>query len=61
MKKLFVVAVAVIFYAVPSYAFEPNPGNRAYPIVGRDLVSGETISLEDYRGEWVLLEFWGYW
>ncbi|MCH7472166.1 TlpA family protein disulfide reductase [bacterium] len=42
-------------------AYSPEPGNRAYPLAGRDLVSGRQISLEDYRGKWVLLEFWASW
>lgn len=60
MRGLAVTFLAMMV-AGQALAFEPNPGTRAYPIAGRDLVSGETISLEDYRGKWVLLEFWASW
>ena len=45
----------------PARAYAPDPGTRAYPLEARDLVSGKTLSLEDYRGKWVLLEFWTSW
>lgn len=55
-----VVRAAVLLCLAPvlARAYTPDPGTRAYPLTGRDLVSGKTISLEDYRGKWVLLEFW---
>lgn len=62
MKRFaLLIMAALVVLATPTLAFDPEPGSRAYPVVGRDLVSGETISLEDYRGKWVLLEFWAYW
>jgi len=57
MRILF-TAIAILLFTTSAYAFDPEPGNRAAPIVGTDLVSGEVISLEEYHGKWVLLCFW---
>jgi len=61
MRTLLVCLAVTFLLARPALAFEPDPGNRAYPLVGRDLVSGKTIDLENYRGQWVLLSFWASW
>ncbi len=56
------LAVAIfLLLATPALAFDPAPGKRAYPLAGHDLLSGKSLSLEDYRGKWVLLEFWASW
>jgi hypothetical protein len=60
MRVLLAVALLLVLTA-PALAFSPAPGKRAYPIVGHDLVSGKTVSLEDYRDKWVLLDFWASW
>lgn len=60
MRYWIVIAMWLVLTA-PALAFAPAPGKRAYPLVGHDLVSGKTLSLEDYRGKWVLLEFWASW
>jgi hypothetical protein len=58
----FVVSIALLLLlTTPALAFDPAPGKRAYPLTGYDLVSGKTVSLEDCRGKWVLLEFWAEW
>ncbi|MBC8329692.1 MAG: hypothetical protein ISR76_06295 [Planctomycetes bacterium] len=36
---------------------EPFPGWKVTDARGVE----PTVALEDYRGKWVLLEFWGYW
>lgn len=63
MRALFtaIACVTVISISAHAYAFEPAPGVRAYPLSGTDMVSGRWVDLEDYRGKWVLLEFWGSW
>jgi len=62
MRTLLCMAfAAALLYAHPALAFEPDPGNRAYPLTGHDMLSGKQISLEDYRGQWVLLQFWASW
>ena len=63
MVKTVTITTGLLLLALslPALAFEPAPLNRAYPIVGPDLVSGQTVALEDYRGKWVFLEFWASW
>ncbi len=58
---ILLVVVLTLLVASQALAFEPASGKRAYPIAGRDLVSGDFIDLEDYRGKWVFLEFWASW
>jgi hypothetical protein len=59
--RLALMVGLLLLLTAPALAFDPAPGKRAYPIVGHDLVSGKTVSLEGYRGKWVLLEFWASW
>lgn len=62
MRRFVLVTLAAIaLLAAPAVAFDLDPMNRAYPMMGNDLVSGKTVDLEDYRGKWVLLEFWASW
>lgn len=42
-------------------AFASNVGDRARDIRGWDAVSQRTVSLADYSGKWVLVEFWATW
>ena len=53
--------LAILLIASQAFAFEPAPGNRAYPIAGIDMISGDYYDLEDYRGKWVFVEFWASW
>ena len=55
------VIVAAALCGRTALAYEPAVGDRAYPIVGHDIVSGRMMSLEDQLGKWVLLEFWASW
>jgi hypothetical protein len=41
-----------------SWAYKPHVGDRAADFAGRDIVGGGSVHLDDYRGRWVLLEFW---
>lgn len=61
MKRILMVAIALAVFTAPAFAFDLEPMNRAYPMVGHDLVSGQMVDLESYRGKWVLLEFWASW
>jgi hypothetical protein len=58
---LLAITAALLLLARPALAYEPAVGDRAYPIVGHDIVSGQQVSLEDQLGKWVLLEFWASW
>jgi hypothetical protein len=60
MRALLAAIVGVVALSFPLFAraFDPEPGNRAYPLAGTDMISGQWIDLEDYRGRWVLLCFW---
>ena len=60
MRVYFLMALLLLL-TTPALAFSPAPGKRAYPLIGHDLVSGKTVSMEDYRGKWVLLDFWASW
>jgi hypothetical protein len=51
MMRLALVVGLLLLLTAPALAFDPAPGKRAYPIVGHDLVSGKTVSLEDYHGK----------
>lgn len=59
--RILITAILLLTLAQLAFAFDPEPGNRAYPISGRDLVSGEMVSLDDHLGQWVLLCFWSTW
>lgn len=36
-------------------------GFRAKPITGKEFTSGQEISLNDYKGKFIFLDFWGSW
>ena len=58
---LFSVVLMLLAMTAAAQAFEPGSGKRAYPISGRDIVSGQQVDLDQYLGRWVLLEFWATW
>jgi len=41
--------------------FSNQIGYKSYLFDGEDIVSGTKISLENYKGKYVLLDFWGEW
>lgn len=53
----------MVFLLVFVMAFtEPTPaGEKAPPIEGRDLASGEPVSLDRLRGKVVFVDFWASW
>lgn len=38
-----------------------NPGDRPSDVTGREVGSNKTIALEDFRGKWVLVDFFATW
>lgn len=50
--------IAAVALAAPALAYEANVGDRAIDIAGYDVVSRQTIRLDDFRGRWVLVDFW---
>jgi thiol-disulfide isomerase/thioredoxin len=45
--------------SVPLYSAQT--GYYAFPFTDKELVSGEDISLEKYKGKYVFIDFWGTW
>lgn len=60
-RLIFFAVVLPVLLAGKALSFDPEPGHRASPVVGRDLISGKTVSLEEQRGKWVLLFYWASW
>ena len=56
MASRLIALLLTAFILVPAWAAEP-----ALPFSGTDVKSGDTISLENYRGKVVLLDFWASW
>ena len=61
MRLMTVLLILAIVLGGQAWAYTPAPGDRAYPLVAKDLVSGKMMSLEDQRGKWVLLDVWASW
>ena len=59
--RVLAIFVLTLIMTTAASAFEPAAGNRAYPLAGHDLISGDYYDLEAYRGKWVFLEFWASW
>lgn len=55
------VAAALLFYATPALAYAARCGDRAPELAGYDVLSRQSVALEDYRGRWVLVDFWATW
>jgi len=51
-----VVWLAIKWYRMPSVST-----GTAAPTFSGQLVNGDSLLLEDLRGQWVLLDFWGSW
>jgi hypothetical protein len=61
MLKYLIIAIALALPTVAHAQYEAKPGNRALPLYGSDVVNRQWVDLEDYRGKWVLVEFWATW
>ncbi|MCB1216843.1 hypothetical protein KDL44_05590 [bacterium] len=64
MRKQMILAglIATCILPVAAHAqFEAKPGNRAPELYGTDAVSNDWVDMADYRGKWVLAEFWATW
>lgn len=59
MRKLMWL-LAVMFYAVPAAAAPPKVGDVAPPFT-LELVDGSKVSLDDLRGQVIVLNFWATW
>jgi thiol-disulfide isomerase/thioredoxin len=60
--RLAVLAVAALIAAsVPALAEGFSVGDRPSPIVGNEIWSGKVISTEDFRGKWLLIDFFATW
>ena len=59
IARLIAVSVLILcLCALPVYAYVPHAGDRAAPLSGRDITTNEVVTLDDYRGRWVVVEFW---
>jgi len=61
MRFVLMTLTAMFILATSAWAYTPTPGDRAYPLAAKDLVSGKFMSLEDQAGKWVLLDVWASW
>lgn len=50
-----------LLMAAPAVACTTNPGDRAPDLAGWDIAGARRVSLDDYRGRWVLVEFSAAW
>lgn len=55
---LFALCAATLAVPNTALAYTAHAGDRAADFVGRDIVGGGAVHLEDFRGRWLLLEFW---
>ena len=64
LKSMLIGLVVCCLYCscpISAWAYKADAGVRAANFKGYDIVSKETIELEDYFGQWVLVEFWATW
>ena len=61
MLKYLIFAIALALPGVVHAEYEAQPGNRALPLYGSDVVHNRWVDMDDYRGKWVLVEFWATW
>ena len=67
MRRALLVLLSLALWTLPASAQQkekdatgPAVGKPAPEIVGEDL-DGKPLKLSDYRGQVVLLDFWGNW
>lgn len=51
----------VVLFTVYAQAGRFNPGDRPSNISGREVGTNRTITLEDFKGKWVLIDFFATW
>lgn len=64
MKKLFSLIVLTLGMAFSTCAQSPTPGianGLPAPEISLPDAKGKTVNLSDFRGKWVVLDFWGSW
>jgi peroxiredoxin len=61
MRLLACLLAAQFAFTLIAWAESPNVGDRAKDFYGRDIVSQQVVHLEDYAGQWVLVDFWSGW
>lgn len=59
IRKSLLLLTFVLLAAVSTQA-QSLVGMKAFPIQAKD-PSGKTISLDNFRGKWVLVDFWASW
>ncbi len=63
-SKVIKILIGLLFIGVAYFLFLRSPhdkkGNKA-PNFKPELISGESFELNDLRGDYVLLDFWGSW
>ena len=58
---LIVIATVLQLAVRPVWAYDACVGDRAANFKGYDIVNHETIELDDYLGQWVLIDHWATW
>lgn len=61
MRFLVVTTLLAGLLCSAAQAYDPNVGDRAANIYGRDVISDSVVHLDDYLGSWVFLDFWASW
>lgn len=59
-NPLLLACMALLVLTLPAHA-GPQPGDRAPELAGYDMVGKRSVSLDDYAGQWVLVDFWASW
>ncbi|MDQ3024430.1 MAG: TlpA family protein disulfide reductase [bacterium] len=60
-SRLLLLAVGLSLALVTQAHAAFQPGGTAPELFGRELASGDELSLSDLRGKWVFVDFWASW
>ena len=58
---VFMILATTICLAGTAWAGRFGPGGRPSNFYGREIRNDKVLHLEDYRGKWVLVDFWATW
>jgi len=58
---LVLTGLTVLCLTTASFAGRFGPGDRPSDFYGREIQSEKMVRLEDFRGKWVLVDFWATW